>query len=393
MIENEEIIIPIPEHFKNNDQEIADFKSVNNIPNAKYVFESDQGQDIFDEPPAPNEPPVDTDTPWFKRFEQDSEETFNTHYTSLKEKATKAETLEQENTLTKTQLADLNKQLQFVKNPFVNDKFQKLNELAKITGKDDLGLLSKVLDIDSQSDVDVLLLSEMYQSTKPIDLDLVREGIMDTYDLERPEDYDDLSESEQKKIDRKIEIKKLSLTKAADKIRDEYKAKIDSIKVPEIIDDKAKQERFEAEKQRLAPSVKAVLENDFKDTIKLGDDYQFDVVIPKDTMAKYNDIFSQLLLNAERDNANNITEVGYKKAYNTLIARYVLPEQSTDIMKSLKSKMDSEKLAAIEAVHEQYRNPNKPKHNGVHQQHQQDNRNQTQDEMLYGKGFKPTWIV
>ncbi len=122
-----------------------------------------------------------------------------------------------------------------IKSHFEDSNILKTHLLSKKTGIDDLNFINKVIksDFDKMTALEVLTIKEKIDNPELSDAD-IKELLEEKYDLQKPDDYEDLEDFEQEKIDKKIRIKTANLNKQAKAVKEELNNLKNSIDIPDF---------------------------------------------------------------------------------------------------------------------------------------------------------------
>lgn len=165
------------------------------------------------------------------------------------------------------------------RNNFANETLRKINELVRVTGRDDLKTVSDVVtsDLESLSDVDVLLLKAKWENPKT-DISAKKELLESRYNTEFPAEYydDETTDAEKKKMEKDVRIAKALLKEDADKVREELLKVRNDIKFPEQETEEQRKAKYDSLVENYKPVVDEVLKTPVKIPIKVDDNDTFD---------------------------------------------------------------------------------------------------------------------
>jgi len=141
---------------------------------------------------------------------------------------------------------------------FVNDTVKRLNYLIKERKLDDLTLAASLAStkVEEMGDLEVIVLKKVIES--PVykgSETLLKDKLARDYVLERPSDFDDLSDEEQRALDAEIRLNGLRLKEDAEKARG-FVGEFLNVQIPEakVVDTKA----LEQQKQQFTDEWKSV---------------------------------------------------------------------------------------------------------------------------------------
>jgi hypothetical protein len=281
MPENENIVI-IPENLvgKEDTMSYRMWADTNKNPDTKFMSQQEYDE-LNKEPEQKNNPETKDDVPetkgdnpevkdkeviettpktidW-KKFgdEFDDEEKVVTTFKTQKEKVAEYEKRVNEQT-------ELIKQLQNKQPEFADPRIAQYNELFK-KGLKDMDTINKIMDIDNIKDpMKVLILNDIFKhpEKKGNEEDLEYKYTLQ-YDLELPDDYDELDEDQQAKIDKRIKAKREIMADAAEAVRAELKQAI-TVDVPQPKTQEQIQEEYNVNVAKFTPKVEGMFEEGLK---------------------------------------------------------------------------------------------------------------------------------
>lgn len=185
-------------------------------------------------------------------------------------------------------------------NPFAgNEPLYKVSKLAEELKRNDYGFLFNIVqsDFKEMSDLEVLKTKELLDNPEIYNGKeyLLDKGLIEQYNIQKPEDYEDLSEAEQKRIDDKVAINMIKMAKDAKSAR-QYLSDLQGKYTPENIDHEAVKKQGEEKLQNFVTQWKPTyqsLEKDFTKVTIETDGHTYDVPVRDEDKAIKEQVFKE----------------------------------------------------------------------------------------------------
>ena len=201
----------------------------------------------------------------------------------------------------KQKYSQLEQEYQKVKNnPYAeNETLYKVSKLAEELKRNDYGFLFNIAqsNFKEMSDFDVLKTKELLDNPEIYNgkEHLLDKGLLEQYAINKPEDYDELTDDEKRRIDDKVEINTIKMAKEAKQAR-QHLMDLQSKYKPEAVDTEALQKQNDDKLKTFVAQWKPTYQSLEKDFTKISinvDDHVFDVPVREEDAALKKQVFEE----------------------------------------------------------------------------------------------------
>jgi hypothetical protein len=185
-------------------------------------------------------------------------------------------------------------------NPFAgNEPLYKVSKLAEELGRNDYGFLFNIVqsDFKSMPALEVLKTKELLDNPEIYSGKeyLLDKGLLEQYNIEKPEDYDQLEPDEQKRIDDKVALNTIKMEKAA-KMARTYLSELQEKHKPEVVDTEKVQQEQKAKLENFVTQWKPTYQSVEKEFTKISidvDGADFEIPIREEDAALKKQVFEE----------------------------------------------------------------------------------------------------